>query len=178
MSFSEIVSRAHLTSKNVLIPDLPDGSIVVSARCAIKAIVDVPLRIDHPTVPEPLPALFGSVKVVNRLALRPRRQMRRNVNVKLICNRVDVGVLLVPPQAATRSRAVSLVHVVEDRLCSGEVVLLACHVVYGNPARVNKGNSTTAMVRGSTSLTKPAPTNLRRRSNRSETRSSYVLEAF
>lgn len=112
--------------------------MVVCARRTIKTIIDVPLRVNHPALPEPVPALFGPIKIVCRPALRPRRQMRRNVNVKLVRNGVDVSVLLVPPQAATWSRAVSLIHVVEDRLGSSEVVLLASYVVYGDPGLLDR----------------------------------------
>lgn len=59
--------------------------------------------------------------------------MRRNSDIQLVRNGVDVSVRFVPPQAATRRRAVGFVHIVEDRLRGLEVLLVACHVVYRDP---------------------------------------------
>ena len=118
---------------NDLSLNLPDRPVIVRTRPIVQTIIDVPLSIDHAALLEPLPALFRSIEIIARLLLRPSRQMSRNVNVQLIRNRVNVSMLLVPPQTATRSRAVRFVHVVENRLCRGEICLVACYIVDGDP---------------------------------------------
>lgn len=68
--------------------------------------------------------------------------MRRDINVQFVRDGVDVGMCFVPPQAATRSRAVGFVHVIEDRLRGLEVFAIICDVVYSDPVKVSPLNRT------------------------------------
>jgi len=101
------------------------------------------LSVDHATLLEPFPSCRCLVEVVARPILRrPIRQMRRDIDVQFVCDGVDVGMCFVPIQAATRSRAVGFVHVVEDRLRGLEVFAVTCDIVYGDPASINQSHRT------------------------------------
>lgn len=111
----------------------PDSSTIILAR-TIKPIINIRLSIDQPTILEPFPCCRCLIEVVGRPVLRcPVCQMRRDIDVQLVRNSIDVSVHFVPPQTATRRRAVGFVHVVEDRLCGLEVLAVAGYVVDRDP---------------------------------------------
>lgn len=59
--------------------------------------------------------------------------MSGRVDVEFVRDGVDVGVRFVPPQAATGRRVVGFLHVVENHLRGVQVLVVAGHVVCGDP---------------------------------------------
>jgi len=110
----------------------PDGAVVGVAG-GVEAVADGVVRVDHPRALEPFPLGEGGGEVVRGVAGDAVGEVGGGGEVELVGDGVDVGLALVPPDAAVAGGGGAVGHVVEDVDGFLEVLLLAGYVVDFDP---------------------------------------------